>query len=434
MTTFGHSPLARRSLALTLLAAAGCGDYGTSPGSYGPPPTTTVDVVYCGVTAPTWLAFQDDADGAWTQAQPTIAGDRVRFSHTFTGDRGAVAAARVISAGQTSLAIEYGQPAELATVGDVNPSHCGSTEGRTLTGTVTGFGGGALEVAAVNAGFGPRDVVQSNGASDFSLPALIPGPQEILATRSTIAADGSSTLAGVILRRTPELPNGATIAPLDFASGEAFAPATPKLTVEGLGGEELTTLVRLLTAHGNSQLALLPSADPTASQHIYAIPEAHLEAGDLQLVVATARPVGGGRIRAASRYFRAPTDQALTLGGPAAAPTLSVVATTPALRPRALFTVQPAYDRLTSMAYQQASTVVSVSMTPGYAALIGGYDLVVPDLSAVAGFDPQWALRPGTPASWTATRIGGTLGLGFDAVPTEGATTRMGIVFDTFTP
>jgi hypothetical protein len=35
---------------------------------------------------------------------------------------------------------------------------------------------------------------------------------------------------------------------------------------------------------------------------------------------------------------------------------------------------------------------------------------------------------------WIATRTGGTLGLGQNAVPTVGATVRTGIIFDGFTP
>jgi hypothetical protein len=74
-------------------------------------------------------------------------------------------------------------------------------------------------------------------------------------------------------------------------------------------------------------------------------------------------------------------------------------------------------------------------MTAARAALDAtGYDLVVPDLSRVAGFDARWALRAGEPVSWTATRTGGTVAPGFNVVTTNGATTRTGIAFDSFTP
>ena len=60
-------------------------------------------------------------------------------------------------------------------------------------------------------------------------------------------------------------------------------------------------------------------------------------------------------------------------------------------------------------------------MTPAYAALAGGYDLDVPDLVGVPGFEPSWALETGV-INWTATRAGGTLPLAHDAKPVDGAT------------
>jgi hypothetical protein len=74
-------------------------------------------------------------------------------------------------------------------------------------------------------------------------------------------------------------------------------------------------------------------------------------------------------------------------------------------------------------------------MTSTYADLTAtGYELIMPDLSGAQGFDPRWALRPGTAVSWIASRIGGTLGLGSNAAPTDGATVRNGEVFGTFDP
>jgi hypothetical protein len=135
-------------------------------------------------------------------------------------------------------------------------------------------------------------------------------------------------------------------------------------------------------------------------------------------------------------YFHSPVDQTVALGAPVTVPAFSTMATTPSLRLRAAFDGQQDYDRMTGISYQQGqNTLVSVGMTAAYAALgHAGYALIVPDLSAVSGFDARWALRAGDPVSWTATRTGGTLGLGFNAVPTIGATARTGIAFDTFTP
>jgi hypothetical protein len=155
------------------------------------------------------------------------------------------------------------------------------------------------------------------------------------------------------------------------------------------------------------------------------MPEAQLRPGDLQLLSASV----GSTIsspRAARVYFRAPADRTLTLGAPCIAPTFSTVATAPTLRLRAQFVPQSDYDRSAVITYQQGlETIVSIYMTAGYAALTGaGYDLLVPDLSSAAGFDPAWTLHAGEAVLWNAVRVGGTLGYGRDAAVSNGTTRR----------
>ena len=74
-------------------------------------------------------------------------------------------------------------------------------------------------------------------------------------------------------------------------------------------------------------------------------------------------------------------------------------------------------------------------MTAAYAgANAAGYELIIPDLSQVAGFDPAWALRPAEELRWGASRIGGTIGLGIAPVVSDGATQRTAFVGGTLTP
>ena len=64
-------------------------------------------------------------------------------------------------------------------------------------------------------------------------------------------------------------------------------------------------------------------------------------------------------------------------------------------RLRARFVAQPDYDRLTTVVYDPPvrPAIVAVSMTSAYAALTGGYDLDVPDLSADCGLRPLMDAR-----------------------------------------
>lgn len=412
--------------ALALLAA--CSD-STSP-SYGPPgPGTPVAVEFCADEAPNWVAFQD-GDGAWTEARPTASGTRVRYEQTFNANRGGVAIARVFSHALTALSVQYGMPAELAIVGDTTPLHCGGPIATALLGTIAGLD--TNEEASIAAGLSIRAFVPPAGDHAFALEGLTPGPQEILAARTTRLSATTTAVTRLILRRTATLPDSATLPVFDFNSAEAFEPATGTVTLTGLGpeGASVNTLIR--TAHSQSIVSIGQNDMSAPVRSFLALPEAQLEAGDLQILSAASGPVQTGVIRTATVYLRAPVQQTLTLGPAIVTPTFTTVATTPSLRLRAHVDDQSEYDRFAAVTYQEANTVVSVAMTAGYAALTGaGYDLVIPDLSHAAGFDPSWALQPGSSLFWTMTRTGGTLGLGLGAIPFEGATSRSAFVVGT---
>jgi hypothetical protein len=419
-------------LIVPLSILAGCSsERVTSPGPKVVPPST-IDVAYCSGQQPDWVAFQD-GDGPWIKGQSFADGPRVTFRHVFTTDRAAIAYVRLLPNGLTSLAVQYSAPAEVATVGFTDPAQCGSVVSKTLLGTVAGVD--VNDFAIISAGFGSRDFVAPvEGISTFALSALLSGPQEVLATRAT-RVNGSSVPTRIILRRTPELPDSATLPVLDFNSAEAFAPQVANVAIVGLGSEGAQLITQLLTAHSRNEIAVLTGpAGPT--RPFYGVPDSKLEPGDLHVLNVTANPTTANSVRSALVYFHSAVDQTLTLGAPATVPAFSTVGTTPSLRLRARFDLQQDYDRITSINYQQGqTTLVNVAMSAAYVARAGnGYDLIVPDLSGATGFDARWTLRAGEPVFWIATRTGGTLGLGVSPVPTNGATSRTALTFDTFTP
>ena len=417
-------------LILTLSILTGCNsEKVTSPGPIVDPPSI-IDVSFCALLQPTWLAFQD-GDGAWTQIQPTVVGQKATFHYTITANHGAIALVRLLGNGVTALSVQYGLPSELTIVSDTTPAHCGLGGPKTLLGTVAGVE--ANDVAIVSGGFGSRDVALPSDGNAFALPALPDGPQAILASRIT-RVDGINVPTRLIYRRTPALPDSATIPVLDFGSPEAFPPATPTVTLVGEGVASGITRTELLTAYSRNEVSFVVAN--TARRRFFAIPEAQLQPGDLQALSVTAAPTSTNGVRSAEIFFRDPVDQTLTLGAPATPPAFNTVGTTPSLRLRATFLPQSDYDRLTSISYQQGqSTFVSVAMTAAYAATVtGGYALTIPELSGVAGFEDRWALRAGDPLFWVATRTGGTLGLGPTAIPTAGATVRTVTAFDALTP
>jgi hypothetical protein len=271
---------------------------------------------------------------------------------------------------------------------------------------------------------------------EFELHVLPLGPQDILATQ--VSPRGPiDTIPKFILRRGVDLPDGATLPVLDFASAEAFAPAVANISLEGVGdGAAIST--RLVTSSFNSTFGVVTGQDLGTVRPYFAIPEAQLLPGDLQVLNASSHGATPNSARSASRVFRAVQDYAIALGADVVAPTFTTVATTPTLRLRAQFVNQTEYGRLTSVTFQEDGTntrLVTVSMTQDYALQSGGvYDLVVPELTGVAGFQPAWALSPTNSLRWSASRVGGTMGLGIDPMLFDGATQRGAFISDVLTP
>ena len=380
-----------------------------------------VMVRYCVGTEPSWVAFQD-GNGVWTHVDPTVSGDTITFRSDLSTDRGAVATAYSYS-GFTSVAVWYGTVAELPLVGDTNPRYCGPATSKTLFGTVAGLD--ADEFAVINTGSGSRARAFPEQGGDFVINAAPGGSQDFLATRSS-PENGNATITGMILRRSVDAPDGTTLPTFDFTGSEAFAPAVATVSVQGIGPEGASGSTGLLTSHDQLAVSGLTNQGTDFTRQFVALPEAELLPEDLQVLFVTANPtvVGGGRT--ATLYFRSPTDRTLILGAPLLPPTFITVDTEPALRVRAQFEAQSDYDRSAGVSLQQgAGTIVSINMTAAYAGLAGrGYDILVPDLSHAAGYDPAWALRPEGTLIWVAGRIGGTLGLGLNAMPSNGATQR----------
>ena len=411
--------MSTRSGVLLLIAAVSACSDGTLPSvPPPPPPPISVTVAYC--IQPAWVAFQD-GDGAWTRAQPVLSGSNTTFRSEFSAGRGAITTLSRVGDNMTVLSVLYGTPAELVTAGDTNPRDCGPAPAKTLLGTVAQLD--TNETAFVSASFNSR--VRVSVDRTFELKGLASGPRDLLATRTT-RTDGSDVITRLMLRRGVDVPDSSTLPVLDFASAEAFAPAVANVSLDGLGAESAASGTRLLTDRDELTVSLMIGPTTAVTRPYVALPESQLLAGDLQILSASVSAATTGSARSATLYFRTPTGRTLTLGAPLIPPVFSTVASAPALRLRAHFVPQSEYDRSAVVVYQQGTTTfVAISMTAAYAALTEtGYDLVVPDLAGAVGFDSAWSLHPGATLLWSAGRIGGTLGLGRDAVPSDGTVQR----------
>jgi hypothetical protein len=383
-------------------------------------------VAYCEGSEPLWVAFQD-GDEAWTQALPSRSNGIVTFEHTFASDRTAIAAAFDGGPNITLLQVHYGTPTELEEVGRTYPAFCVPFE-KTLLASVAGLD--TNQFAYISGGYVTERPVLFN--ESFPLEALPPGPRDIVAAQVTFTGN-TSVLNKIILRRDVDLPDNGTLPVLDFNSAEAFAPATRNLTLIGIG-EGTTVSTRLMTSNFSGLLSTPIRYDAGTPGLYVALPEERLRPTDLEELSASTRGVAPSSRITTSVYFRTPIDRALEFGPEIIPPAFTTVATTPTLRVRAQFVPQSAYDRAALIAYQQDTIQVSVSMTAVYATLTGGFDLTIPELSGVAGFQPAWALHPGGDLRWSAVRLGGTLGLGFNVVAREGDVQRVAFRDDIITP
>ena len=421
--------IARRTiiagLALALAALSAC-SYDSSAPTYpdDPPPSPTLsaaDVVYCRGAEPAWVAFQD-GDGAWTRAQPIASGQYTSFHHDFASNRAAVARAQQFASGLTSLAILYAIPSELGLASDTAFQQCSGDALKTLNGSVAGLE--ANDVALVSTGNSLRDFTNLENGNTWQLSGLLAGPQEFLATRAA-RVNGVVSVSKMILRRSPSLADGATLPVFDFESPEAFQPVVRTVTFAGNDASAVTAYTQLRTEHSNNFVTFLTGGGASASSPYFAIPESRLSPGEVQSVGASTVP-SGNVVRSAAVFFRSPEDRTLTFGAMPSAPELRLVSSTPTARLRAHFAMQADYDRYTSINFQQGqNTVVSLSMSQAYATLApGGYDLVIPELTGVTGFDPRWALHTGTQLLWTSARIGGSLASNYYTMPHEGDVSR----------
>jgi len=408
---------------LSLTALGGCSesDEPTQPNT---PEPVTVRVAYCNGNQPNWVAFQD-GDNGWTHITPVTMGDTITYQYVFGRNSGGIATQSSGGGGLTILEVFFGTPTELATVGNTKTIYCGTPASKALLGTVAGVDTNESALIA-----GHISHTTANPAGMFALMGIGSGPHDLFAARHT-RSSGPTALTRIIVRRAIDLPDSTVLPVLDFGSPEAIVPVTGTVTVTGLGPEGATTVLRVITRTSEVLLSPLLSASTTPARPYAALPLGELRTDDIQGILASA--VSGSATRTAEFYFQAPGNPTLALPTALTRPTIDTVATTPALRLRARYVAQADFDRQASIQYQQGTTtIVGVSMTAAYAALsTNGYELVVPDLSGVTGFNSAWALHPGSPTIWTAGRIGGTVGLGVNAIPSEGAVRRS--AFDTDT-
>jgi hypothetical protein len=399
-----------RTVTITLTIAAGGG--GGGGGGAG-----NVAWIFCeSAGIPIWLAAQD-GNGAWTRVTPT--GQEYRFQ--INSARGGVAYVTPEDAG-TVLKVFYGTTAELQAQGG---SICGGRTGpaRTLTGTVANVPNpGALLLS-----LGGVQGTATPPGNNFSFARIPSGTIDVLGGASALSFGGggvSFDLQRLFLRRSINPANNASLGTLDFTGAESFAPAAATATITNAGGEFIAVTGSFISTNGLFLTYSVGTGAAAAAVPIKGLPGDKRQAGELHIFNISATPTldpNAGSTRNVGLVFAAMANQTITYGPTLTMPTVSSLG---GGRLQAVYPVQSAYNRYWIASFDQTTIDrrADIEMTSGWLGGGASVTLAMPDLSGVTGWNTNWALAPGTNASWTVSGTGWDGGNGITSPPfVEGA-------------
>jgi len=402
LTVNGTGSAGNRSTPLTLtVGTAGSGN-------------VTVDFSSCPVDQrAVWLAAQNGT-GPWTR----VSGVGDVYNFTIGSGGGGLAYVVLGAGGVPSVTVQYMTQAEF-TVGTL--VFCPPATGKTINGSVANAG--AFDQTTVSLG-GRSASVFSSGSPAFQLTDVPDGPQDLVAYDHSLVGGAESA----IIRRSQNIADNGTITTLDFASVEAFTPATATITLNGLlGSEQYVQQEMVYQVAANCATAFLYNGDISgATFTAFGIPSSQQQPTDFHGLLVLASTSTG--IRIIQQYNHSLVARTLTLGAVMPTPTITTLATPPAYkRLQAVYTLPTDYERSTWFGYQDgANNSVTISATFGY---LGGPSttLALPDFSALSGWDNNWAPSSTSTGTWFVSGNGGS-----GSACTEGASVKAATVNGTY--
>lgn len=375
---------------------------------------TTVTLEYCPADVPIFVAYQNEG-ASWTRVNNSGSNS---FAIPATQK---VGVAIVWQSGSAfSINVFY------ATVPDLQPlsgTGCIEETGtHSVGGTISPLNAGQYAEVRMGPEVGVRLL---SGATSFTLPGLPSRALDLVAVKGT-ETPSADTPERIIIRRAINPAQSAQLPLLDFAAAEAVAPVSANLTVAGVGADEAQLQIGFTSATGTfSQIhfSLLTGGAAT----IHAVPEAQLIAGDMHTTYAAAFSDVTG-LREVVAHFRALGNQAITMGAPLNAATVSSAAASPYLRLRGQIASQSDYNTASVFFFEQPQfgRFSAVIATAGYfSGTPATWTVEMPDLSGVTGFQSSWALQSGRSTNWLAVGYGGSrAALLFGAAPSDGESER----------
>ncbi len=389
---------------------------------------------FCADAAPVFFAAQDNT-GAWIAIQPDSS---ARFAFNIT-NKGAIA--YVIGSGVSfTTTVEYGTRDELRQEG---AAACVNSSGTAvLTATAAGVAAGDISRALIGQGSGAN---RGNGA--FSILSVSLGIHDLLATvRPT--QDDNYIPTKFILRRNVTVAGSGPIPVLDFASSEAFTPATATVTVSNAGDEVVGAVPTYYTANSGGRIPVQNGyfADAVTTRSYVGIPTAQQKAGDFNALGVGVSAQDMSYTRGVTTFFTAVANKTVSVGPVPNQPTISAVNTPSTSLPTAQWTGQHEYGQYFTAAFAQfPGNSATIFASSGYEGDIGMVKIAMPDLSSVGGWSKAYGLTPGTLTRWNTGAFSAdfpidrmsTLKFSIDDPPpsaTAGGTLVFGTRGGTFTP
>lgn len=390
-------------------------------------------------TTPVFFAYQDGT-GNWQRVLGAVNGTTTSFSFSLTQNRGGVmfvtpqAAAMMVNdatrvatrsrlrqaraalalsrikpqAGQSGMRrsisrfttssvydtqVFYGTATELTTLGTDN---CNATQPtKLINGTVTGVSAG--QFAQLSLGGAGASVVGTGQAKAVQFSGVPFGAVDLIGTRSTLG----SPVDRVILQRNLNIPDGGALpATIDFASAQAFAPASATATISNSLGDQLSLSSLFFTANGEAGiLASEFQATTNVSRTWSGIPSNQLANGDLHGLLLGASPDFSNLTteRLVFQFTTSVANQSIALGPNLDIPTATVLAVGSYPRYRFQGSLPQEYRSAVSISISFGNTY-SITATSGYLSVAGSasvFDLPMPDVAALNGFPVASRLTSG---------------------------------------
>lgn len=374
---------------------AGCG--GSDSGS---PTKLTLTTFTAAGPVNTQLVAVQDGDGAWTVVSGTAGVYTTTVHHDRFGLMIACSAATF-----SSVFTIYATPAD-GTSWYVDDCSDTGAAAATISGSITGAAV-ANPTRVVN-GFDFVDVPA--GTATYSLPTVA-GPSKVFAEEMETVGERPVKLATV----DTTVADGATVN-FDLATG--FAPETHTLSANGpINGASLS----YRDAHEIAVLDFV--ASPFGDYR--AVPASQLGNGLNRLTVTG--PISSTASQDVIRYFKTPTDQTITLPPALQLPQQPSAVATPYPTATAELSAQAGttlygFDFSTTNQTTMASHDWFAEMTGSYASETfpsGTISYTMPDLHALAGWQPGFQLETGTAIDFSLDTTANTKVDIFNAVPPD---------------